>query len=147
MKTNDVGVFNVAVCAIILNDKNEVLITQRNFTRSHHPGEWEVPTGRLDQGEDFVTALHRELMEELKIKVLPLIPINTFHFYRGPEKAEHVGVSYLCRFKSGPVIVDGVEEIAYQWVSLSKAQKIVKDVSIVKDFALAKKYLVLNTKL
>ena len=135
------GKFGAAVCAIILNDKDEVLITQRSPDRDHHPGEWEVMTGRLDQGEGFEEALHREAMEELDIKLEIISPINTFHFYRGKEKVEHIGVTFLCKHSEGKVKVDGIEEVDSQWVSLDKAIEIVKDESIKKDFELAKKYL------
>lgn len=138
---NDVGVFNVAVCAIILDDENRVLLTQRNWNRSHHPGEWEVPTGRLAQGEGFIEALDRELKEEIDIAVSVLAPINSFHFFRGPEKAEHVGLTLLCRIKSGTVKVDGVEEIDFKWLTLDAALELVKDESIKQDFILAKDYL------
>ena len=124
------GIFRVAVSAIILNEKDEILITQRSFKRDHHPGEWETVSGRLNQGEDFIDALHREIKEELNIVVKPIAPISTFHFYRGGDKIEHVGVNYLCRYESGNVTVDGIEEVDYKWVSLDSALEIIKDESI-----------------
>jgi 8-oxo-dGTP diphosphatase len=138
---NDVGVFRVAIGAIILNDKKECLITQRSLERDHHPGEWETIYGRMDQGESFEDAIHREVKEEIGITVEVIAPINTFHFYRGEEKVEHVGVSFLCRHKSGEVKVDGVEEVDFKWVSLEEAREIVKDESIKRDFIAAEKFL------
>jgi mutator protein MutT len=137
------GKFCAAVCTLILNDRNEVLITQRNPNREHHGGEWETPTGRLDQGEGFPQALVREVKEELDIAVEPLDPITTFHFFRGPEKVEHVGVTYICRFKGrdDEVHVDGVEEVAYRWVSLDDALAVIKDESIKRDILKAQEYL------
>ena len=41
------GLFYAAVAAVIINEKNEVLLSQRSFRRDHHPGEWEITTGRL----------------------------------------------------------------------------------------------------
>lgn len=143
---NDVGTFKVAVAAVILNERNQVLLTQRSFEREHHPGEWEITTGRLAQGEGFVEALHREVSEELAIKVTPVIPINVFHFYRGAEQIEHVGVSYLCKYIDGEVKVDGVEEIAYKWVSLPEALELVKDQSIKQDLIKAQEFLENNIK-
>jgi 8-oxo-dGTP diphosphatase len=132
-KKDDAGIFRVAVSAIILNNNNELLITQRSFKRDHHPGEWETMSGRLHQGEDFITALHREIKEELNIVVEPIIPISTFHFYRGSEEVEHLGVVYLCRYKSGDVKVDGFEEIDYKWINLEKASEIINDRSILES--------------
>ncbi|MFH1961196.1 MAG: NUDIX domain-containing protein, partial [Patescibacteria group bacterium] len=72
------GIFNVAVEAVIVKN-GKVLITQRSFERSHAPGEWEIITGRVDQGETFEEALKREVKEEVNLVVEPLQPFNTFH--------------------------------------------------------------------
>jgi 8-oxo-dGTP diphosphatase len=135
------GVFRVAVEAVILNDRNQLLLTQRGFTRDHHPGEWETTSGRVDNGEDFVQALKREVMEEIGLKVEVLQPFNTFHFYRGPEKVEHLGVSFLCRYESGDIKVDGDEVIDYRWVDIDTANKIVTDRNIINMLQMVKKLL------
>lgn len=137
----NIGLFRAAVAAVIINDNNDVLITQRSFKRDHHAGEWEIMTGRLAQGETFEDALHREVKEELDIKVGIITILNTFHFYHGPEKLEHVGVVYLVKHSGGEVKVDGIEEIASRWVNLDEAINIVKDESIKKNLQTAKKYL------
>lgn len=124
------GKFFVVASAIILNDQNQVLLTQRAYDREHHPGGWENQSGRLHQGESVVEGLVREMKEELDIIVEPILPVSTFHFYRGPEKVEHIGIDYICKIKSGKVKVDGKEEIAYQWTDIEKALEIVKDKSI-----------------
>jgi 8-oxo-dGTP pyrophosphatase MutT (NUDIX family) len=138
---DDVGIFRVAVSAIILNAADELLLTQRSLKRDHHPGEWETMSGRLAQGEDFIAALHREVKEELDIIVEPVTPLSTFHFYRGSDQVEHVGITYLCRHVSGKVKVDGLEEVAYQWIDLRAALEIVKDAGIQRDIKLALAYL------
>lgn len=138
---DDVGIFRVAVSAIILNNANEILLTQRSLKRDHHPGEWETMSGRLSQGEDFISALHREVNEELAIIVEPVAPLSTFHFYRGSDQVEHVGVTYLCWHVSGKVKVDGIEEVAYQWLDLKAALEVVKDSGIQRDIKLAIAYL------
>jgi 8-oxo-dGTP diphosphatase len=127
---NKNGLFFAAVAAVILNDNNEVLLTQRSFARDHHPGEWEITTGRLLQHESFEQALKREIQEELSIEVTILDLLGTFHFYRGEEKAEHVGVQFLCKIRSGVPTVDDVEEIAVQWLPILDAISLVKDQSI-----------------
>jgi 8-oxo-dGTP diphosphatase len=134
------GNFNVAVEAIIIRDR-KVLITQRAHDRSHAPGEWEILTGRVDQGETFEKALKREVKEEVDLEVKVLQPINTFHFYRGPEKAEHLGVSFLCKYKKGKVKLDKKEQIAFKWATPEEAEKLIKDKSILTSIKIVKKYL------
>jgi len=134
------GVFNVAVEAVIEKD-GKVLITQRSFERLHAPGEWEILTGRVDQGETFEEALKREVMEEVNLKVEVFQPFNTFHFYRGPEKAEHLGVSFWCKYKSGEVKLDKNEQIAYKWATPDEALKLIADPSIKSSIEKIRKYL------
>ncbi len=127
------GLFRIAVSAVIVNKNNEVLLTQRSFERDHHPGMWETISGRLNEGEDFETGLKREIKIEK--------PISTFHFFRGSGREEHLGVNFLCRHLSGDVKVDGVEEIDYQWVQISKALEIVDDESILNSLQLVQNLL------
>lgn len=126
------GIFNVAVEAVIVKN-GKVLITQRSFERSHAPGEWEIITGRVDQGETFEEALKREVKEEVNLVVEPLQPFNTFHFFRGPEKAEHLGVSFLCEYVPGEIALNDKEQIAYKWTTPKAALSLIKDISIINS--------------
>lgn len=68
---------NVAV-GVIFNLKGQVLISKR-ADDVHQGGLWEFPGGKLNQGENIVQGLKRELQEELGITVIsasPLIQIN-----------------------------------------------------------------------
>ncbi|MFA6013225.1 MAG: NUDIX domain-containing protein [Desulfobacteraceae bacterium] len=123
------GVFNVAVEGVIIKD-GKILITQRSFERPHAPGEWEILTGRVDQGEGFEEALKREVMEEVGLEVEVLQPFNTFHFFRGQEKTEHLGVSFVCRYKGGNVKLDKTEQIEFKWTTPDEALKLIIDPSI-----------------
>lgn len=134
------GIFNVAAEAVIIKD-GKILITQRSFDRSHAPGEWEILTGRVDQGETFEGAVKREVKEEVGLKVEILQPFNTFHFYRGSEKVEHLGVSFLCKYLSGEVALDKNEQIDYKWVTPEEAEKLIIDKSILSSIQKVKKFL------
>lgn len=59
---------HVAV-AVILNDRDEVLLTRRHQD-SHQGGFWEFPGGKLEAGEDTGAALRREIYEEIALEVL-----------------------------------------------------------------------------
>lgn len=137
----EAGIFRVAVGAVIINEKNQVLLTQRSFDRDHHAGEWEILTGRLNQHESFEAALSREAEEELGIKIEIICPLQTFHFYRGDSKIEHVGITYLTRCLNQTIKIDGVEEIAYEWLDFKSAINRVKDPSIKENLITAQKYL------
>jgi 8-oxo-dGTP pyrophosphatase MutT (NUDIX family) len=75
----------------------------------------------------------REVREEVGIQVEAERPIGTFHFYRGTDKIEHLGVSFLCRYVSGEVQVDGIEQISHKWASFQEASALITDPSILKS--------------
>ncbi len=62
----------------ILVDRGKVFITRRS-PNSHQGGKWEFPGGKIEPGENALSALKRELKEELDIDVqgaLPLLQIR-----------------------------------------------------------------------
>ena len=123
------GTFKVAVEAVIVKE-GKILITQRSFDRPHAPGEWEILTGHVEQGETFEEALKREVMEEVGLEVEVGKPFNTFHFYSQHDNVEHQGVSFLCRYKKGKVVLDKDEQIKFKWTTPKEAKKLITDKSI-----------------
>ncbi|MDI6097366.1 NUDIX domain-containing protein [Actinoplanes sp. NEAU-A12] len=63
--------FRAAVAVYgILRDRERMLLMRRNGT-GYRDGQWSLPAGHLDGGEDAVTGLVRELREELGIDADP----------------------------------------------------------------------------
>ncbi len=56
------------LAALILNDKNEILIAQRKSNISQGL-KWEFPGGKLKSGETPESCLVREIQEELGIQI------------------------------------------------------------------------------
>ena len=56
--------FRIAVVAVIINERNQVLIGS-----SPRDGGYKFPQGGLDPGEDALTGLLRELHEELGLRL------------------------------------------------------------------------------
>ncbi len=54
--------YKPTVSALILNDKNEVLLTHN---KSHGPDFWKLPQGGVEPGESLEEAIKREMKEEL----------------------------------------------------------------------------------
>ena len=62
--------FRTGVGIVVLNKKNEVFVGKRK----DNPGDkWQMPQGGVDEGEDYVTAMKRELLEETGIKNFEVI--------------------------------------------------------------------------
>jgi len=61
--------FKLAVKAILLDDHNRCLLLRRSPVCRNFVGKWEWPGGKLDDGEDFASALVREVREEASLEV------------------------------------------------------------------------------
>jgi NADH pyrophosphatase NudC (nudix superfamily) len=131
---NKVGIFRVAVSVLIEKEGKKILITRRSSMREHAPNEWEVGiTGRVDQGETFEETAHREVKEEIGIKISIIMPFDTFHFYRGKGKEEHLGVCYLAKYISGKITLDTIEQSEFKWVSPKESLMYIKDSNSIKE--------------
>ena len=50
-------------------DRPRTLLAARRTEPAHLAGGWELPGGKVEAGEDAVEALHREIAEELGVRV------------------------------------------------------------------------------
>ena len=80
---------------IILNNNNQVFVGKRK----DNPGDkWQMPQGGVDKGENFITAMKRELIEETSIKNIKIIrEIDHFFEYELPENL--VGIIWKGKFR------------------------------------------------
>lgn len=71
--------FNLRVYGLIINDKQEVLLSDENrfghfFTK--------FPGGGIEAGEGILEALHREFIEELNLEIKDATPFYYNDFYQ-----------------------------------------------------------------
>ena len=61
---------SLEVVAAIIFFRNKVLVTQRKFHKNAaFSYKFEFPGGKVENNEDIITALRRELLEELNLKL------------------------------------------------------------------------------
>jgi len=121
---------------VFIVHKHKVLLRRHDKYK-----KWLSIGGHIELHEDPVEAAIREVKEEVGLEVEVQEPINTFHFYYGPENAEHLGVSFLCKYVSGEVTLDKNEQIGFKWASPEEAEKLIKDKSILSSIQKVKKLL------
>ena len=80
---------------IVLNNNNQVFVGKRK----DNPGDkWQMPQGGVDKGEDFITAMRRELIEETSIKNIKILKeIQNIYQYELPKNL--VGVIWRGKFR------------------------------------------------
>ena len=80
---------------IVLNKKNQVFVGKRK----DNPGDkWQMPQGGVDKGEDFITAMKRELIEETSIKNIKILKeIQNIYQYELPNNL--VGIIWKGKFR------------------------------------------------
>jgi ADP-ribose pyrophosphatase YjhB (NUDIX family) len=91
----------VGVGGVVI-DRERVLLIRRGSEPLK--GEWSIPGGMLELGEELAEGVRRELKEETGLDVEPLECILVFDriMHEGPRvKYHYVIVDYLCRRKRG----------------------------------------------
>ena len=80
---------------IVLNNDNQVFVGKRK----DNPGDkWQMPQGGVDKGEDFITAMRRELIEETSIKNIKILKeIQNMYQYELPNNL--VGIIWRGKFR------------------------------------------------
>lgn len=109
---------------IILNEKRKFLLIKRAPNNYYAPNLWEFPGGKLDEGQDLLNALEREVLEETGLLVLPtsriaytessIIPIGK---YKDLPYVVIIGIGK----KIGGKLKLSDEHIDFKWVTAKEA--------------------------
>src|SRR5687768_11770486 len=118
------GRFQAGIGALIRRaDDQRYLLLRRAAHRDAGANTWECITGRLEQGEGYETALHREVMEEAGITVQIDFLAATSHFYRGEPIVENelLSVLYCCTIDNPDAITVSDEHGEWRWVTAAES--------------------------
>ena len=80
---------------IVLNKQNKIFVGKRK----DNPGDkWQMPQGGVDEGEDYITAMKRELLEETSIQNIEIIKeIDKIYQYELPKNL--VGIIWKGKYR------------------------------------------------
>lgn len=108
--------FRVAVKAFIVRD-GKLLTIKRRSNDVHKPGEWDIPGGRLEFGENPLTGVKRESLEEVGMTVDPVMPIAVQHFTRD-DGQQITMIIFWCQTADRDVTLSE-EHTDFQWLPVS----------------------------
>lgn len=96
----------VAAGGLVRNDRNELLMILRK-------GHWDLPKGKLDEGESIEQCAVREVEEETglqEIQLGELISVTIHHYTENNEDIEKETHWYKMRVHGNPQLIPQAEE-------------------------------------
>jgi ADP-ribose pyrophosphatase len=98
------------------------ILLERQYRHAAHSMMWELPAGRIDDGETALTAAKRELLEETGYTARRWKRI--LHFYVSPGFLDETMTIYLARgLRAGIAQPETDERIAVKFLGLTEAKK------------------------
>ena len=131
-----IGRFLCGIAALIWDPATDkYLLLRRADSKDFGAGAWECPTGRVDQGESFTEAMHREVREEIGAEVQIEFIIGTTHFYRGVEDPENElnGVIFGCSLANTGEVSFGEEHSEMHWLTADQAYALLPEDNWLQD--------------
>ena len=102
----------LAVCAAVIHHQGKILLTKRPADKPHG-GFWEFPGGKIESGESPHQSLHREIREELDIKIsIEAVFKTVYHRYAWGNV---LIIAYHCNWLSGEI--QHLEVADHRWLT------------------------------
>ena len=103
---------SIDVVAAVIKKNNLFLLANRSF-EANSPGIWEFPGGKVEENETFVSALIREIEEELSLKIQVRDKITSIDLKKSDK---HISVHYFyALIMSGRINLNVHSE--FKWVA------------------------------
>jgi ADP-ribose pyrophosphatase YjhB (NUDIX family) len=101
-------------CALVVDAEDRLLLVRR----AHDPygGTWDLPGGFLEEPEDPLDALRRELLEETGLEVEPVdfVGVRLDRYGAGPDAPTTLNLYWTARVVGGePVAGDDAAELRW----------------------------------
>ena len=101
--------------AVVLDDAGRVLLTERRDN-----GEWALPSGILEPGEQPARAIVREIAEETcvqaeVVRLSSVVSDSEPYALPNGDVCQYLNLSFACRYLSGQAAVGDDENTAVAW--------------------------------
>ena len=105
-----------SAAAVIRNEENEILLHQRADN-----GQWSLPGGALEPGEEAAQTVIREVFEETGLEVRPLGLVGIYSgsdsifTYPNGDQVGVVSITFECKIIGGELSTDNDESLALKY--------------------------------
>lgn len=120
----------VVAKTLVFDDEGRVLVLVRSEDDRHRPGGYDLPGGKVDEGENYIAAAAREAMEEAGLHLDPQAMHLAFcrssvdtHAESG-EKVDLVWLGFVSKLTTKPEVTLSHEHQAYEWYTVDEALKL-----------------------
>jgi isopentenyldiphosphate isomerase len=124
------GLWHRVVRVMCEDGQGNVLLQHRSATKDIYPNCWDnSAAGHVDAGEDYETAVHREIAEELGISDLTLQEIGRYtdeHIWKGLQMKCFVRV-YKATIAGLPQTTEPDKIDDLRWFTIADVKKLVAD--------------------
>ena len=105
----------IIVVNALIKNKDKFLVIKRKASSKIHPGLWMFPGGKVEEEEDIISALKREVKEETNLDITILKKLSDFEYPR-PDGNITLGQCFLASADSTKVKIN--EELEdYTWIT------------------------------
>ena len=119
------------VASVILREEKVLCVQRDEHEKEYISFKWEFPGGKVEQGEDRIQALKREIREELHLEIQNIdFLITVDHTYPDFRLVIH---AYTCEISLGEPVL--TEHVDLKWLSVHELDQLdwaAADIPIVK---------------
>ena len=134
------GEYHIVVTALILNSKNEILISKRAKNKKYGL-MWECNGGSILAGETSLDGVIREIKEELGIEFSKKEAIFLKEIKEDGEMSKFADIWLFKKdIKNEEITLPDGEAIEYKWVSIEEFIKIVNERTMVPTIKIGVEY-------
>ena len=106
---------NIGQKAFVFNRNNEVLIVRQSDYLKQGTNKWDVPGGRVQEGEDLKEAIIRELQEETGIRNFSGPLLVGYHTFKTETNENWLVLHHA--FRSDDEVKLSKEHTEFMWIS------------------------------
>lgn len=110
--------------ALIHNNKGEILLLKRSKKNSVWINKWQLPGGKLEEGESSIKAIKREIFEETSLSCKGIYLLSVFRFeniFKGKKEVVSLKV-YSCNLSGEDLVLD-VDHSSFKFINPKKIKK------------------------